>query len=92
MDTIQMATKEAESWRVAQMAAEIINIGGEDQPVGGYQMSQGTEVGRWKCQVDASWTEEQGDTSLGFVLPDDGRTTLIGFKGNISSASPLQKA
>ena len=89
MDTIQMATKEAESWRVAQMAAETINIGGEDQPIGGDQTSQGTEVGMWKCQVDASWIEDQGDTGLGFVLLDDERTTLFGFKGNISSASPL---
>ncbi|XP_013594867.1 PREDICTED: uncharacterized protein LOC106303041 [Brassica oleracea var. oleracea] len=71
------------------MVAEIINIGGEDQPVGGDQTSQGTEVGMWKCQVDASWIEDQGDTGLGFVLLDDERTILFGFKGNISSASPL---
>ncbi|KAF3489118.1 hypothetical protein F2Q69_00055555 [Brassica cretica] len=33
------------------MAAETIDIGGEDQPVGGDQTSQGTEVGMWKCQL-----------------------------------------
>ncbi|KAF2531918.1 hypothetical protein F2Q70_00031611 [Brassica cretica] len=32
------------------MAAETIDIGGEDQPVGGDQTSQGTEVVMWKCQ------------------------------------------
>ncbi|KAF3537156.1 hypothetical protein F2Q69_00024207 [Brassica cretica] len=52
--------------------------------VGGDQASQDTEVGRWQCQI-----EDQGDTCLGFVLLDDGRTTMFGFKGNISSASPL---
>ncbi|KAF2550732.1 hypothetical protein F2Q68_00036048 [Brassica cretica] len=62
------------------MAAETIDIGGEDQPVGGDQTSQGTEVVMWKCQVDASWIEDQGDTGLGFVLLDDERITLFGFK------------
>ena len=37
-------------------------------PVGGDQMRQGIEAGRWKCQVDASWIEDQGATGLGFVL------------------------
>lgn len=65
---VHMAIKEAESWRVAQLAAKIFDIWGDDLPVGGDQMRQGIEAGRWKCQVDASWIEDQGATGLGFVL------------------------
>lgn len=89
MDTIQLAIKEAESLRLAQMATEILDIGGDDLPVGGDQSRQEIEAGRWKCQVDASWIEEQGATGLGFVLIDDGRSIMFGSRGNISSASPL---
>ncbi|KAH0890811.1 hypothetical protein HID58_053240, partial [Brassica napus] len=32
--------------------------------LGGDQMRHGIEAGRWKCQVDASWIEDQGATGL----------------------------
>ena len=95
LDTIQLAIKEAESWRIAQIAAEIVEIGEENLPSvdnRSQQVSVTERVAaseRWKCQVDASWIDDKEATGLGFSLLDENRPILFGARGDISSASPL---
>lgn len=89
LDTVQIAMKEAESWKVAQIAAEIVEVGGEDLQVDANRLRTIPVPGRWTCQVDASWIDPDNETGIGFVLFDDKRPTLFGAKGNFRTASPL---
>ena len=87
-DTIQVAQKEAESWKLAQIITEITETQTEDQPVQA-KTPQTSTIQKWRCQVDASWKSTTEATGLGFVLLEDDTPTLFGMKGNIKTASPL---
>lgn len=42
------------------------------------------------CQVDASWTQADKMTGLGFVLMENGKRILMGMKNCYNVTSPLQ--
>lgn len=78
MDTLLLARNEAEAWKLAQINPEEILIGAADEVR--QNVSQAPN-GRWKCQTDASWTEQGDGTGLGFTL----------FEGAIKIATGQRK-
>ncbi|XP_033131830.1 uncharacterized protein LOC103829594 [Brassica rapa] len=83
-------SKEAECWRIAQSAEEILetDLGFEVMDTSG--PPQRNAQARWRCQVDASWINERDITGIGFVLMDVDFPMLYGARTNICTKSPLQ--
>lgn len=76
LDTLQLACKEAEAWKLAQLGEEM-----EEQEEAEPQQEQSNQIVnlgcRWRCQVDASWGESSEWMGLGFVLLEDEVVKLI---------------
>lgn len=72
MDTLQLARHEAEAWKLAQIMPEMVGANEIHEET---QQAHGTfaATGRWRCQVDASWTEQDTETGLGFTLLEENR-------------------
>ncbi|XP_013624915.1 PREDICTED: uncharacterized protein LOC106331124 [Brassica oleracea var. oleracea] len=88
VDTLHIASREAEAWRIAQIVEEIDAAGPTEEPA-----SQAVElqppVCKWRCQVDASWKEKEEGAGLGFILLEDNHVKLVGLKKGPLVASPL---
>lgn len=54
LDTIQIASQEAESWKLAQCVEEITELDVEEEQSRNFVSTQRQDRGRWRCQVDAS--------------------------------------
>ena len=87
LDTMHQAIKEAESWIIAQQATEILDS--EEQQRSPFIPTQELIVSRWRCQFDASWTNDLDKAGWGFVLLDAGLPSLFGAQGESAAASPL---
>ena len=88
-ESLQIATKEAESWRAAQCIAEILAVEGDDHPRETQHLQQHPNPGRWRRKVDSSWIGVQDATCLGFVLIEEDSPRLFGSRGNSKAATPL---
>lgn len=88
LDTLQIATKEVEGWKLAQLGDETEEQDDTErrQEQGNQQVNQGC---RWRCQVDASWTDSSEWMGMGFVLLEDDRVKLVGHKCCPKTSSPL---
>ena len=88
MDTLQLARHEAEAWKLAQIVPEMV---GTDETHEETQQAHGTSAanGRWRCQVDASWTEQDTGTGLGFTLLEENTEIVVGQRKVRLSNSPL---
>ncbi|KAF3591026.1 hypothetical protein DY000_02023881 [Brassica cretica] len=88
MDTLHLACHEAEAWKLSQITPYTIL---EDEAREGGQQAnirQGM-TGRWRCQVDASWTEQGNGTGFGFTLFDGVSEVVVGQCKARLSNSPL---
>ncbi|KAH0896519.1 hypothetical protein HID58_046087, partial [Brassica napus] len=45
--------------------------------------------GRWRCQFDASWTEQDTGAGLGFILFDGDIVAMRGQRKHINPSTPL---
>ena len=70
LDSLQLAVKKAESWTLAQRITEETTRNTEEQQSSVNGSVQATHTARWKCQIDASWTNAHDRAGLGFVQID----------------------
>lgn len=89
MDTLQLAVKESESWRLAQRIDTEQDRDVMEQQRTENRVLQEPYAGRWRCQTDASWINANDRTGLGFVLLDGGNPVLFGAQGTRSAATSL---
>ena len=89
MDSLQLAVKKAESWTLAQRITEETTRNTEEQQSFVNGSVQATPTARWKCQIDASWTNAHDRAGLGFVLIDEEAPVLFGATGIRDIASRL---
>ena len=57
MDTIQLASSEAETWPIAQVVEEVADAV-QDQGTSLQQEERQVPDCKWRCQVDASWQDK----------------------------------
>ncbi|XP_018472305.2 uncharacterized protein LOC108843571 [Raphanus sativus] len=88
LDTLQLATSEAESWRIAQIVETNAEGGKPAEDTRQVIDHRDTDC-KWICQVDASWKDKNKGTELGFILFEDRRVRLLGIKHYDKVASPL---
>lgn len=87
MDTLQLARKEAEAWKLAQVGEAME----EPETIGQAQKTNRVSQTRpITCQVDASWSDTTDWTGLGFVLIKTDKIKLIGQKCFVKATNPLQ--
>ncbi|XP_056864246.1 uncharacterized protein LOC130511334 [Raphanus sativus] len=88
LDTLQLASSEAQAWRIAQIV-EINAEEGKPAEDTGLSLNHRDTDCKWICQVDASWKDENEGTGLGFILFEDRRMKLLGIKHYDKVASPI---
>ena len=88
MDTLQLASHEAEAWKLAQILPETVVADETHEEI---QQANVTSAAtrRWRCQVDASWTEQGTGTGLGFILFEGNTEIVVGQRKVRHSNSPL---
>lgn len=89
LHTIQSATKEAKSWRLAQCLSDTTEFEVQQQPMISNNPSQALALKKWRCQVDASWIAVSDSIGMGFVLLEEDRPILYGARGNLRAETPL---
>ncbi|XP_056859971.1 uncharacterized protein LOC130508465 [Raphanus sativus] len=88
-ETLQLATAEAQSWKVAQITPVIAMEIDGDENSEEREEEPTREIGAIRCQVDASWTHKDKTTGLGFVLWEGDQRALVGLRNGLMTASPL---
>lgn len=89
METLPLARHEAGAWKLAQIDPEAIAIEEANEVRQQVNVSQ-VPTGRWKCQTDASWTEQGDGTGLGFTLLEGAVEIVTGRRKVRQANSPLQ--
>lgn len=89
LDTLQLATSEAESWTIAQLVPAMEETEPNIAMEGEHEAITPPSPPRWRCLVDASWLSDREDIGMGFVILDAGVTILFGAKRRNRAESPL---
>lgn len=90
LDTLQLALAEAKSWKVAQIIPEAEEDLVQSREAANRDGGRTSVTMGCCCQVDASWTQADKMTGLGFVLMENGKRILMGMKNCYNVTSPLQ--
>lgn len=87
IDTLQLATQEAETWRVAQLVetGEAEEQHHEQRPIP--ELSDSEK--RFICQIDGSWSDKDEWMGLGFVLFQENTAILQGQKCTPRGQAPI---
>ncbi|XP_022573038.2 uncharacterized protein LOC111214447 [Brassica napus] len=88
MDTLQLASSEAETWRIAQVVEEVADAV-QDQGTSLQQEERPVPDCKWRCQVDASWQNKNDEAGWGFILFEDQQVKLVGVRKGNCASSPL---
>lgn len=93
LDTLQLAISEVGSWKIAQMVPIIeegIGAGTHGPTERTEQDRDDAEQGVVRCQVDASWTQEDEMMGLGFIVMEGRSRRLMGLRKSPKAASPFK--
>lgn len=88
IDTLQLAGHEAKAWLLAQALPEP-NLDQDSNKNKDGEANGQEASGRWRCQFDASWTEQDTGAGLGFILFDGDIVAMRGQRKHINPSTPL---
>lgn len=88
MDTLQLASQEAEAWKMAQMVETTFTAEENNQTIA-HPITAPVMTSSWRCQVDASWVEASDGIGMGFVLLDQEKEVIRGQCKGTQTESPL---
>lgn len=88
LDTLQLASSESETWRIAQIVEEVADAVPDEGAVA--TLNEGRAMNyKWRCQVDASWKDKEEGAGMGFVLFEENQAKLIGVRKGGCVPSPM---
>lgn len=88
VDTLQLAVSEATTWKLAQILPDILEaVDDGNERIA--EVEEQERVGRWRCQLDASWVLEDTGVGLSFIVFDGDMEVMRGQRKLTNVPSPL---
>ncbi|KAG5383314.1 hypothetical protein IGI04_034784, partial [Brassica rapa subsp. trilocularis] len=89
-ETVEQVKQDPKNKASAQQTSTLGKKRGARSPdLKGAASIQELPAARWRCQTDASWTNERDRAGMGFVLLEDDIPILFGTQGLSVAVSPL---